>query len=154
MSIFLLITTKGERATTKSVDNQISSQPSALSCRRGPAKPHSLTPPKVITSSCMTLVCYSASPDLRAALNLSTAGSTPPISTRSPNSNRVNISSTAIPRRIQFHTMNTQTLDGRYVDREKLVTLLKDLFGAGSFQIKVRNSFQRSFESSSQSFCL
>lgn len=34
--------------------------------------------------------------------------------------------------------MNTQTLDGRYIDREKLVKLLKDLFGAGSFQIKVR----------------
>ena len=34
--------------------------------------------------------------------------------------------------------MNTQTMDGRYVDREKLVKLLKDLFGAGNFQIKVR----------------
>ena len=33
--------------------------------------------------------------------------------------------------------MNTQTMDGRYVDREKLVKLLKDLFGAGNFQIKV-----------------
>ena len=28
-------------------------------------------------------------------------------------------------------------MDGRYVDREKLVKLLKDLFGAGNFQIKV-----------------
>lgn len=44
--------------------------------------------------------------------------------------------------------MNTQTLDGRYVDREKLVKLLKDLFGAGNFQIKVRGPFQGSFESS------
>lgn len=32
--------------------------------------------------------------------------------------------------------MHTQTMDGRYVDREKLVKLLKDLFGAGNFQIK------------------
>lgn len=44
--------------------------------------------------------------------------------------------------------MNTQTLDGRYVDREKLVKLLKDLFGAGNFQIKVRGPLQGSFESS------
>lgn len=43
--------------------------------------------------------------------------------------------------------MNTQTLDGRYVDREKLVKLLQDLFGAGNFQIKVRSCFQGSFHS-------
>ena len=40
--------------------------------------------------------------------------------------------------------MNTQTLDGRYVDREKLVKLLKELFGMGNFQIKVRD--ERVFE--------
>ena len=34
--------------------------------------------------------------------------------------------------------MVTQTLDGRYVDREKLVRLLKDTFGAGTFSVKVR----------------
>ena len=28
-------------------------------------------------------------------------------------------------------------MDGRYFDKEKLVKLLKDLFGVGSFQIKV-----------------
>lgn len=44
--------------------------------------------------------------------------------------------------------MNTQTLDGRYVDREKLVKLLKELFGAGNFQVKVRDSFSESFKGS------
>lgn len=43
--------------------------------------------------------------------------------------------------------MNTQTMDGRYVDREKLVKLLKNLFGAGNFQIKV-GFLQQSFGSS------
>ena len=33
--------------------------------------------------------------------------------------------------------MISQTLDGRYIDREKLVKLLRDLFGGGNFQIKV-----------------
>lgn len=32
--------------------------------------------------------------------------------------------------------MFTQTLDGRYVEKEKLVKLLKDLFGVGNFQVK------------------
>ncbi len=36
--------------------------------------------------------------------------------------------------------MKTQTLDGRYVDKEKLVKLLKELFGIGNFQVKVRRS--------------
>lgn len=40
--------------------------------------------------------------------------------------------------------MFTETLDGRYVNKEKLVKLLKDLFGVGNFQVKVR-SFQESF---------
>lgn len=44
--------------------------------------------------------------------------------------------------------MNSQTLDGRYIDREKLVKLLKDLFGAGNFQIKVRSCSQGIFQSS------
>ena len=45
--------------------------------------------------------------------------------------------------------MISQTLDGRYVDKEKLVKLLKELFGAGNFQVKVRGfvSERESFES-------
>ena len=77
--------------------------------------------------------------------------STPPFSTLPPISSRGNISVTTIARGIRFQTMNTQTLDGRYVDREKLVKLLKDLFGAGNFQIKVR---QGSFESSNLIYLL
>ena len=44
--------------------------------------------------------------------------------------------------------MKTQTLDGRYVDKEKLVKLLKELFGVGNFQVKVcrSQSSQESFE--------
>lgn len=33
--------------------------------------------------------------------------------------------------------MIIQTLDGRYVDKAKLVRLLKELFGAAQFQVKV-----------------
>lgn len=33
--------------------------------------------------------------------------------------------------------MFTPQLDGRYVDKEKLVKQLKELFGAGRFQVKV-----------------
>ncbi len=33
--------------------------------------------------------------------------------------------------------MISQTLDGRYISKEKLVKLLKELFGVGYFQIKV-----------------
>lgn len=36
--------------------------------------------------------------------------------------------------------MITQTLDGRYVDKAKLVKLLKELFGVGNFRVKVRGS--------------
>ena len=49
--------------------------------------------------------------------------------------------------------MNTQTLDGRYVDREKLVKLLKDLFGVGNYQIKVRNAFRKVRELELVLFC-
>ena len=38
-------------------------------------------------------------------------------------------------------TMISQTLEGRYVDKEKLVKLLKALFGVGNFSIKVRGSW-------------
>ena len=38
-------------------------------------------------------------------------------------------------------TMISQTLEGRYVDKEKLVKLLKALFGVGNFSIKVRGSY-------------
>ena len=48
--------------------------------------------------------------------------------------------------------MNTQTMDGRYVDREKLVKLLKDLFGAGNFQIKVGSFATKCRELSTDSF--
>lgn len=37
--------------------------------------------------------------------------------------------------------MISQTLEGRYVDKEKLVKLLKELFGVGNFQIKVRSTW-------------
>lgn len=37
--------------------------------------------------------------------------------------------------------MISQTLEGRYVDKEKLVKLLKALFGVGNFSIKVRGSW-------------
>lgn len=37
--------------------------------------------------------------------------------------------------------MITQTLDGRYVDRSKLVQLLIDLFGMGNFKVMVGHPF-------------
>lgn len=46
-------------------------------------------------------------------------------------------------------TMISQTLEGRYVDKEKLVKLLKELFGVGNFQVKVGStgSMPESFQS-------
>ena len=39
--------------------------------------------------------------------------------------------------------MITQTLDGRYVDKAKLVRLLKELFGEAQFQVKVLQNSKR-----------
>ncbi len=90
---------------------------------------------------------------IRSQLEISLLpGFKPPTSSLPSISTRVNISSFAIPQRRRFRTMNTQTLDGRYVDMEKLVKLLKDLFGAGNFLIKVRGSFQESFECSTLTY--
>ena len=106
---------------------------SACSYRCRSAKPHSSTPPNVITSSCRTLVCYSASPNL----------SLKSLSCGAPHVASLRDHTVQTIRHLRYHseyvlpTMNTQTMDGRYVDREKLVKLLKDLFGAGNFQIKV-----------------
>lgn len=97
------------------------------------AEPHSSAPPNVITSSCRTLVCYSASAHL--VLNF--------LPYLAPRLASLRCHAVLKSRYLRHQSeyvlerMNTQTMDGRYVDREKLVKLLKDLFGVGSFQIKV-----------------